>query len=184
MIARWIVAALTTAPAALADDDFTELSVMQRVHGELDRNGDGVIDREEYTLVSEADGFDDLDRDQDGHISVGELQDWVMLTPPRPHRNVALKPLAAPVANPAPAQPTGMQQGNPLGNRSTASASAPAATLGRSAGSNRLPASAAARAPTPLELVAILSALVGLGTLVGGLWRVRSARPARRRKRR
>ncbi len=184
MIAGWVVVTLAAASTGFAEEDFSEAGVMQRVHADLDQNGNGTIDREEYARVGDRDSFEDLDRDQDGQISVEELHDWVMLTPPRPRRNIALQPLASPVDKPLPRQPTGPQQGNPVGAPPSNSPEVSRPSLGGTGNAHRLPTASVSRAPTPIELMAILSALVGLGTLAGGLWRMRTRKPPRRRQRR
>ncbi len=172
-------AAALSIAVALADptSPFTEEAVMGRVHADLDLNGDGVVDRSEYAEVGEARHFSDLDRNQDGGITAGELRDWVMLTPPRPTGTPVLQALSPPPdAPPAPTPPpvsSGRQPSAPEATPRTG-------TTPRSPEAQDRPVS---RIPG-LGTLAVLAMLTGTGVLAAGVWvnRRRAGRRSRRRR--
>lgn len=55
--------------------------VFAGVVADVDRNGDGRIQPDEYARVGDADGFARIDADHDGAMDAGELQAWTEATP-------------------------------------------------------------------------------------------------------
>ncbi len=168
----WLALAILGVASAT---NLTEAQVFDRLFADLDRDGDGWVSRNEFSRKGDLRHFAALDRDQSDTIDVDELAEWVRLTPPRPERNDALKPKAAPVAVPSPGS---ARPAVATGVPATGEAGAPLPVSGWSQAEE---APEPEPAPLPWMWMSLAFAAVGLGVLGWGL--ARGQRGGRRRRR-
>ena len=180
--------ALALCSAAWAEPKFTEAQVMGRLHAELDLDGDGEVSLSEFEEVGHERHFTDLDRDGSGGFNVRELQNWIMLTPPRPERSQAIKPVNQPVqAQPADSSSTPVQPPSPDsppiqgGTQVAPPRSVPPPPPQPQPVPVLLPQ---ASGPSNLQIAAVMAGVVGLAALFAGVWVSRGGSSGRRRRRR